>query len=119
MQHNARRAEATARADINEMWKKYPHPWMAVAMVTGHLEEGLDSKIFGSHSKSVDEVEFSLYDLVHEMEEEDASIRLGGVDEFADDDFDYNAYEDMHESYQEALWGEVCQGNESETIFGF
>lgn len=47
MQHNTRRAEATARADINEMWKKYPHPWMAVAMVTGQLEEGLDRRVFG------------------------------------------------------------------------
>ncbi len=47
MRHNSVVAEAAAKADIREMQEHYPHPWMAVALTTGHLEEGLPYEIFG------------------------------------------------------------------------
>lgn len=47
MRHNAIAAKAAAKADIAEMQEHYPHPWMAVALTTGHLEEGLPYEIFG------------------------------------------------------------------------
>lgn len=49
MRHNAVVAEAAAEADIAEMQEYYPHPWMAVAIQTGRLEEGLPYETFGQH----------------------------------------------------------------------